>query len=300
MTSQPEPDLFAGESHLIPVPRPGDAASVPAAVNASPPTVSGNTANVLALIDRGTQNGLAPEALEKLVTLYERVMARDAEAAFNDAKRAFQAECPVIGKNRDVAVDRGPKYRYADLEKIVQTIRPLLERFGFSYDFEQKYAGDIVTVKCYLRHKAGHVQVTEFSGPWATNAGMSAIQKSASATTFCQRYALRMALGLPVGEDDDAPPPRYENPEPDRDAPQPHTRSERSTAVSDLEMKSLYRDWYTLITDKTGKKEDFVFWVRKKLGVGEEFDPTNILHWTRSQYEVCKSAFPPKEDGNGQ
>ena len=173
-----------------------DRDSLPAA------TAGTRTANIMALMQQGIDRGMTPEALGQLASLYERFAAKDAESQFLEAKRAFQSECPVIGKNREAKLGEGKaNYRFADLEKIMRVIRPILEAHGFSYDFAQEYDKEVVTVTCFLRHSAGHVEATKFSGPWATNAGMSAIQKSASATTFCQRYALRMALGLPEDAD---------------------------------------------------------------------------------------------------
>lgn len=286
------------KTHLVPVPRPEDAAT------ALPPAVSGHTANVLSLIDQCVKQGQSPEALEKLVTLYERVIAKDAESKFIAAKRAFQAECPVIGKNREVDVSRGPSYRYADLEKIVQTIRPLLEKHGFAFDFEQEYLGEIVKVTCHLRHEAGHVQATAFSGPWATNAGMSAIQKSASATTFCQRYALRAALGLPVGEDDDAAPTRaeHEPPKQREDAPKAATRSERNNAnlapATNEQKTDLLAKWCEFQGIDFAKKTDeqvtqFLRWASEKgAAPGENFNSTQRSAWRVEHITRCMEALP--------
>lgn len=296
MTAQADFLEADAANSLVPVARPSE--SLPAVA----PQVSGNTANVLSLIQTGIDKGMTPEAMGQLVTLYERVMAKDAEAAFNEAKRAFQAECPVIGKNRDGASlkekdDTGrpmpgrakPAYRFADLEKIVTTIRPLLERHGFTYDFDQEYKGDIVTVRCYLRHKGGHVQVTPFAGPWATNAGMSAIQKSASATTFCQRYALRMALGLPVGEDDDAPP-QHDNPDADPNAPHVAPRGERDNPVTGPEMKSLAKDWAEVFNGGDYYGDQFTAWVQKI--TGSNWDAATKKPLLRDDYESCRKELP--------
>jgi len=279
--------------------------TVPAVIaNESLPvaTAGTRTANIMALMQQGIERGMTPEALGQLANLYERFAAKDAEAQFLEAKRAFQSECPVIGKNRNVDVKtkegkQGAKYRFADLEKIVHTIRPLLDKHGFSYDFAQAYEGNIVTVTCFLRHKAGHVEATKFSGPWETSASMSAIQKSASATTFCQRYALRMALGLPVGEDDDAPPDRHENPDARPDAPEVKPRGQRrddneppivnhSKAVNAIkrEWVAVYGEEYA--NDKAAMAKGFVAWCLKTFD--DEWNPSDIGDWTLEKVDACE------------
>jgi hypothetical protein len=260
-----------------------------------PATASDNASNVLALIQHGLDRGMTPEALTQLVALQERIMAKQAEQAFFQAKKQFQAECPVIGKNRDVSIDKGPKYRFADLEKITTTIAPLLERHGFSYDFAQRYDKEIIEVTCYLRHDGGHTQATSFSAPWATNAGMSGAQKSASATTFCQRYALRLALGLPVGEDDDARPPADVPPQ-RTDAPAPRTRNERNTApeVTSQQIGSVIAEWKANIGGPDGDKADFATWCLRVCP--GEWEPGKQAAWTRERFVACMTRLgvPPE------
>jgi hypothetical protein len=273
--------------------------TVPAVIEPTTPSVSGRTANVMALMQRGIDTNMTPEAMGKLVELYERVMAKDAEAQFLEAKRAFQSKCPVIGKNRET--ESGPKYRYADFEKIAKAIRPLLDEFGFCYDFAQSFDKDIVKVTCYLRHRAGHVEATEFSGPWATKAGMSEIQKSASATTFCQRYALRAALGLPIGEDDETPP-EHENPEQHPDAPKVKPRGQRNepdTEISAEQRLSIFRAWKEVYGDEVADKSKngfgaaFDVWCRHV--TGESWNPITLGDWTQARFDKLNAKLPGGE-----
>jgi len=271
-----------------------DSDMLPAVVS-RPNVASERTANVLSLISKGMETGATPEAMTQLVALYERVMAKDAEAQFLEAKRAFQAECPVIGKNREAKLGEGKaNYRFADLEKITRVIRPLLEAHGFSYDFAQEYDKEVVTVTCFLRHAAGHVEATKFSGPWATNAGMSAIQKSASATTFCQRYALRMALGLPVGEDDDAPPDPHGNPDERTDAPKVAPRGQRAQfSLSQAELLAVKKSWrkvvgYDVPGDANSLAAAFTEWCKFATNDNSDWNPHVLGEWTKAKYETCQ------------
>lgn len=139
-----------------------------------------NSGGTLALIKTAIDKGIDPEALGKLLDLQDRVLAKQAESEFTQAKKKFQARCPVINKNRHADIKGGAKYSFADLENITQTIRPLLEEHGFSWSFTQRHNGDIVEVVCILKHESGHKEETSFSAPWTTNAGMSPMQKYAS------------------------------------------------------------------------------------------------------------------------
>ena len=121
--------------------------------------------------------------------------------------------------------------------------------------------GDIVEVVCILKHESGHKEETSFSAPWTTNAGMSPMQKYASATTFCQRYALRLALGLPVGEDNDGRE-EYEKPGQRQDAPTVAERAERITAD---DIKRLSVEWRTQQPGEPAK-DDFVKWALATVG----------------------------------
>lgn len=267
------------------------ASHVPAV--APPAIVSGHTANVLALIQSGMEKGSTPEALSQLVALYERVIARDAKAEFDRAKKSFQSECPVIGKNRTANLGEGKaKYNFADLEHITRSIRPLLERHGFTYSFSQSHDKDIVTVVCILKHEAGHEEHTPFSGPWATNAGMSAIQKYASATTFCQRYALRLALGLPVGDDTDGRGDEHEGPSQRNDAPNIRPRGEQlpENGVSGEMMRALCARWKTWARADTFDAAAFSKAVRKLLEPAPS-DPMNASTWSKAQYEATVEAM---------
>jgi hypothetical protein len=284
----------AASHDLVPVARPQTNV---ATTIATPPVVSGHTSNVLALMQQGLDKGMTTEAMSQLVALYERVIERDAKSAFDIAKKALQAELPVIGKNREYKLDdTKPGVRYADLEKITRTIRPLLEKHGFTYAYDQQSDADAVTVICILTHEAGHSERYTFKAGWATNAKMSTMQKYASATTFGQRYSLRAALGLPIGEDDDARP-THENPEAAPDAPKVLPRSERSAAVTPDDLKAMCREWASAINDGKFSKVLFPEWIIKQatragIAVPATWAWDKPETWTADLFNACKENLP--------
>lgn len=145
------------------------------------------------------------EKLKELVALKNKEDARRAEREFFDAMAAFQAECPVIGKNRTAYKDNGTTklYTYADLAEIVRVVRPLLAKYGLSFAWESEIVEGKMAVTCTLRHRNGHSQRASFLAVIAGTALMSDSQKAGSAVTFAQRYSLIQVLGLATADEDD-------------------------------------------------------------------------------------------------
>jgi hypothetical protein len=166
------------------------------------PTGNGEPANIAALMELAISREVTPEALGKLVDLYERLDARRAAREFADALLRFQSDCPVIAKNR--TADAGKyRYDYSSLDYLAVTIRPHLERHGISYTFDCALDGGTVHVVTILRHTGGHEERTTFAAPIDSSARMNPMQQAASATSYARRYGLLLALGLATGEDDD-------------------------------------------------------------------------------------------------
>jgi predicted PhzF superfamily epimerase YddE/YHI9 len=62
------------------------------------------------------------ETLERLLAMQKDIMATQAKAAFDEAMRAFQKECPVIQKHKRVMNKDGHsvRYIYAPLDDIIE------------------------------------------------------------------------------------------------------------------------------------------------------------------------------------
>lgn len=259
----------------------------------------------LDMIRTAIDKGMEPESLGKLLDLQDRVLDRQAETEFNAAKRAFQAECPFINRNKSANIPNGPSYDYADLEHIIRTIRPLLDRCGFTYGFTQKADGAILTVTCILKHEAGHSEERQFSAPWAQKSGaVSEMQKFAMATTFCERYSLCLALGLPIGKDRDGADPEHPTPKQKANAPQPKTRGQRQNQepppedppsdegeidpldviIEPAELDRLIKEWKTQQPGSPGK-EEFAKWALEV--VPGDWNPSRLLGWTRGRADKC-------------
>lgn len=117
-----------------------------------------------------------------------------------------QRDFPVIGKDA-----QNPEYRsaYASLDKIVETVRPILAGHGLSVvqGAEQNESALVVTT-CLL-HRSGEWIETAVVMPLVgrmLKGGSRAEpdpQSAGSAVSYGRRYGICAALGLVTGEDDD-------------------------------------------------------------------------------------------------
>jgi hypothetical protein len=159
------------------------------------------SAQVMSLFDKAIAQGAGGvAALEQLVNLHDRVQRRRAELEFSRALVAFQQNCPPIPKSSTANIPtKGGgsfKYTYADLEQIIETIRPHLAAQGFSFSFDSAVADATLTCFCTLRHANGHSDTTRFSLTTTSASAMSEQQKVGAALTFAKRQTLTSILGL--------------------------------------------------------------------------------------------------------
>jgi len=177
----------------------------------SPPTV-------LALIERVVLDPHADvEKLDRMMTMYERLKAKEAELAFNGAKGRILKKLAGIKivKNPPVLpeIDNGkPKkgaveaFKYAPLEEIDKHLRPLLaeEEMDLSYSDEPCEGGGIL-VRGRLKHlPSGHYEDSFMPAPPDTTGGKSNVQAVGSTNSFLRRYvACNIFNIVVVGDDDD-------------------------------------------------------------------------------------------------
>lgn len=135
-------------------------------------------------------------ALEQLVGLYERMQKRSAEQEFAKAFVALQSQMPVIVAS-SVIPNRG---KYERFEDVMRVVGPLLVTNGFSISFEQSADDKRITVKCHLRHVAGHSVSTPFAVRLGGRAD-SETQADCKASTTAKRNALLQALNVVIRQD---------------------------------------------------------------------------------------------------
>ena len=162
------------------------------------------TASAEVLISQAIEKNVPVETMERLLAMRTQLKAEAAKEAYNTAMSAFQSECPTIVKSSSVkGKDGKDRYKFAPLDAILKTVKPLLKTHGFSYSVDTIVEENWVTVMCKTTHSDGHSEVSQFKVPVDKDGYMSQPQKFASALTFAKRYAFCNAFGILTGEEDD-------------------------------------------------------------------------------------------------
>jgi ERF superfamily len=162
--------------------------------------------------------GADVEKLDRIVAMYERVKAKEAELAFNAAKGRILKKLPGIKlvKNRPAAlyeIEKGNSqkvsyqaFKYAPLEEIDKHLRPLLleEEMDLSYSDEPREHGWIL-IRGRLKHlPGGHFEDSFMPAPLDTSGGKSTVQAVGSTNSYLRRYiACNIFNIVVVGDDDD-------------------------------------------------------------------------------------------------
>ena len=144
--------------------------------------------------------------LERLLDMYERISAKNAETAFNDAMNKAQADMRHVSADSYNPQTRSHYASYAALDK---ALRPIYIKHGFSLSFDTADGGaETVTVLCYVSHNAGHTRtyraVMPADGKGAKGGDvMTKTHAAGAGMSYGMRYLLKMIFNVAVGEDDD-------------------------------------------------------------------------------------------------
>lgn len=140
------------------------------------------------------------DKLERLIAMQERIEANNARSGFNAAFAEMQGEIPPVIERKKM--DKGT---YAPQEDIVEVVRPILQRYGFSLSFRTEWP-DAKTVRVIgiLTHREGHDRQSEFLSAADNSGSKNAIQGLGSAVTYGRRYTTTDLLNITTrGADDD-------------------------------------------------------------------------------------------------
>lgn len=161
--------------------------------------------NVQELISKAIDKDVSVDTMERMLSMAERLQARQSKSDFIIAMSEFQSECPAIKKTHPVKNKHGAlRYYYAKFEDITKEAEPFLKKHGFSYSFDTIPEEKQIITVCNIQHKNGHSAKSSFPVPIDPEAFMNDAQKSASASTFGKRYSFCNGFGITIeGEDDD-------------------------------------------------------------------------------------------------
>lgn len=182
-----------------------------ATATANEPT-SSQALTPMEMIDRALSGGATAETLEKLMELQERWQATQAKAAFDEAIALAKSEIPTIIKNKSTDFESkrtgtSTSYKYETLPTLAAAIDPVLHRHGLNYRFSSKVSDGTISVTCIISHVKGHREETTLQCAPDTTGNKNSVQAIGSATTYLQRYTLKLALGISASDDTDGKAP---------------------------------------------------------------------------------------------
>jgi hypothetical protein len=163
--------------------------------------------SMLAVIERAARDPQVDvEKLERLWVIQEKIIARQAEEAFNAAMSDVQAAIRSISADANNNQTRSKYATYAALNRV---LRPIYTEHGFSLSFDTGDASEgMVRVLCYVSHKGGHTRTYRADIP-ADGKGakggdvMTKTHAVGSGMSYGMRYLLKMIFNVAIGEDDD-------------------------------------------------------------------------------------------------
>ena len=173
-----------------------------------------SSSTVFALIERAALDPRTEvQKLDRMMALYERRKAKEAELAYNAAKGRILKKLVGIKivKNRSALyeIEKGrpqQSFKYASLEEIDKYLRPLLaeENMDLSYSYEPREGGGI-RIRGRLEHLAsGHHEDSFMSAPLDATGGKSDVQAAGSTNSYLRRYiACNIFNVVIIGDDDD-------------------------------------------------------------------------------------------------
>ncbi len=142
--------------------------------------------------------------VHKLLEMQERIMAKNAEMAFNRAMAQMQPELPEIKHTAKIEHKGTLISTYAKYEDIDREIKPFYSKHGFSISFDSKQSEKGVIYFGTLSHVEGHSRTAEMILPADTSGAKNSLQAMGSTISYAKRYLVGMLLNLvTVGEDDD-------------------------------------------------------------------------------------------------
>lgn len=162
----------------------------------------------MALLALAVEKGMDATQLEKLTALHERWTANRAKEAFASAMCEAQAQMPAVlfnSKNKHTGI------RYANLEAVNKTCKPIYTKAGFSISFGtlDSPLPDHVRIVADVRHALGHCEryqgdiPLDGAGSQGGKSQMNAPQATGSTYSYGQRYMLKMIFNLTLADEDD-------------------------------------------------------------------------------------------------
>lgn len=146
------------------------------------------------------------DKMERLFAMHEKMIAREAETAFNTAMSLAQA---AMGRVSADATNPQTHSKYASYAALDRALRPIYTKHGFalSYNETESPKADHTRILCYVTHSAGHARSYQIDMPTDGKGAkggdvMTKTHATGAAHTYGRRYLLKDVFNVAVGEGD--------------------------------------------------------------------------------------------------
>jgi len=164
------------------------------------------SAAIIQVIERAAMNpDVDIDKMERLLQMQERIMERNAKAAYAADLARMQPDLPIITERGGIK-DRSGNIQstYALWEDINEAIKPVLAKHGFALSFRTGQEEGRITVTGVLSHREGHSEETTMHLPIDTSGSKNSVQAVGSSISYGKRYTAGALLNITSrGEDDD-------------------------------------------------------------------------------------------------
>lgn len=175
--------------------------------NAADAILSTDPQAFMSVIQRAaTDPSVDVSKMEKLWEMYKSIVQWQAEKSFNAAFAQMQAKMPVITERGEIKNGQGKVVsQYAYYEDINDTVKPLLQEYGFAMMFKTDDTDpQRVRVVGILMHEDGHRESCPLPLPADTSGFKNEVQSYGSSISYAKRYILIDLLNITTrGQDDD-------------------------------------------------------------------------------------------------
>lgn len=167
---------------------------------------------IVAMIERAARDpNVDIDKMERLLQMQERVLARNAEQAFNVAMTAAQSKMRAVATDSNNPQTRS---RYASYAALDRAVRPIYtaEGFALSFDTADGAPDQYIRVVCHVSHRGGYSRTYHIDMP-ADGKGakggdvMTKTHAVGAGSSYGQRYLLKMIFNIAIGEDVDGNEP---------------------------------------------------------------------------------------------
>jgi len=155
---------------------------------------------LITIVDRLVANPeLDLDRVERFLVMARELRAEQAEVSFNSDLALLQAAIPKIDQT---GYNTNTKSSYAKAADVMEPLRPVLAKHGFSIIFKTETNKDSVSVTATLRHCNGHREENTVTLPIDTGPGRNTVQAVGSSLEYASRYAANKLLNITSRKND--------------------------------------------------------------------------------------------------